>query len=338
MTAAIALPASITLPAGADLRHLPDPFPLAHGGTLRAAMLAFERQGPPDAPTVVVLGGITAGRHVSAHERVPGPGWWEGFVGPGLAVDTTRFQVLAVDWLGGAGASTGPRAAANRALPFVATQDQADAIALLLDHLGIARLRAWIGSSYGGMVGLQFAARHPQRLARLCCLGAAHGSQPQASAWRAVQRGIVELGQQRGCERQALALARQLAMTTYRSPQELAARFAGAIGVDADGVRAPVQDWLERHGERFAAHWTADAFLCLNRSIDGHRVDPRAVAVATWLVSFTSDQLVPSAQVGALAKGLPPCVRHVDVATLHGHDAFLKERRALQPLLREVLS
>ncbi|HEU4417372.1 MAG TPA: homoserine O-acetyltransferase, partial [Planctomycetota bacterium] len=75
--------AVITLPVGAELCHLPASFPLARGGVLEGAVLAFERQGPVRAPVVVVLGGISAGRHVSAHAAVPGPGWWQDFVGPG---------------------------------------------------------------------------------------------------------------------------------------------------------------------------------------------------------------------------------------------------------------
>jgi homoserine O-acetyltransferase len=324
----------VTLTEGAELCHLPA-LPLAPGGDLRSAVLAFERQGPPDAPVVVVLGGISAGRHASAHARVPGPGWWDAFVGDGLPVDTLKVQVLAVDWLGGIGASSGPSggpSGGGAPFPSIAAQDQADAVAALLDELRIERLAAWIGCSYGGMVGLQFAARHPQRLERLLAVAAAHKTHPQAGAWRAVQRGIVELGIAHGCERRALALARQLAMTTYRSPREFAARFAPEVD------HAPVQDWLAHHGEAFAARWSAAAFLCLLRSIDAHRIDPAQVAVDTWLASFDSDQLVPAADVRALARTLPRCVRHRELATMHGHDAFLKEHRLLAPLLREVLS
>ena len=180
--------AAITLPAGVELCHLPAQFPLAHGGVLAGASLAFERQGPVDAPVVVVLGGISAGRHVSAHRAVQGPGWWEGFVGEGQAIDTARYSVLSFDWLGGAGCSTAP--ASGESFPFVGTEDQAAALAHLLTALRIEKVAALVGSSYGGMVGLQFAAAFPQRVARLCAIAAPHESHPQASAWRAVQRGI----------------------------------------------------------------------------------------------------------------------------------------------------
>lgn len=328
--------AAITLPRGVELCHLPAELPLAHGGRLHGASLAFERQGPPDAPVVVVLGGISAGRHVSAHSRVPGPGWWEGFVGDGLSIDTRQVQVLSFDWLGGAGSSTAP--AAGEAFPFVGTEDQAAALAHLLDALRIDRLAAFVGSSYGGMVGLQFAARFPARLAKLCTLGAAHRSHPQASAWRAVQRGIVELGLQSGRGGDALALARQLAMTTYRTPGELRDRFGGAPGLVGGRWRAPVQDWLDARGAEFARDWLPEQFLCLCASIDAHRVEPAAVAVPTWLCSFVGDQLVPPADVRELAAGLSKLRDLREIRSRYGHDGFLKERLAVGALLREVLA
>ncbi|MCA8966812.1 MAG: homoserine O-succinyltransferase [Planctomycetes bacterium] len=298
------------------------------GESLDGAQLAFERQGPDDAPVVVVLGGISAHRDVES--------WWPEQVGEGLAIDTRRVQVLSFDWLGGAGASTSP--AGGERFPFVAAADQARALWALCDALRIDRLHAIVGSSYGGMVGLQLAARHPQRLQQLVAIAAAHRSHPQASAWRAVQRGIVALGAAAGHEAQALSLARQLAMTTYRSPQELAARFSAAPTFGAHGVSFPVEGWLQARGEAFAAAWTSEQFLCLCSSIDAHLVDPAAVAAPTTLVSFASDQLVPVADVRELARALPRLVRHVELASPYGHDAFLKERSALSRLLREVLA
>ena len=328
--------AAITLPQGVELSHLPADFALERGGSLPGAVLAFERQGPADAPVVVVLGGISAGRHVSAHRAVHGPGWWEGFVGDGLAIDTTRFCVLAFDWLGGAGNSTAP--AAGEAFPFVAAEDQAAALSHLLQALRIERIAALVGSSYGGMVGLQFAARFPQQLERLCAIAAAHESHPQASAWRAVQRGIVELGLRTGTGPEALALARSLAMTTYRTPGELGERFRGAPVFDGARVRFPVQDWLEARGAEFADRWLPEQFLCLCNSIDAHRIDPATVAVPVWLCGFVGDQLVLAAQVRALAGALPQLRLHREVSSRYGHDAFLKERHAVSALLREVLS
>ena len=328
--------AVITLPAGAELCHLPVPFGLARGGVLEGAVLAFERQGPDRAPVVVVSGGISAGRHVSAHQAVRAPGWWEGFVGEGLAIDTSRYQVLAFDWLGGSGNSTAP--GAGETFPFVATEDQAAALCCLLDALAIERVHTLVGSSYGGMVGLQFAALAPHRVQRLAAIAAPQQSHAQASAWRAVQRGIVELGQRHEAGREALALARALAMTTYRTPIELQQRFGGAASFSGQSVRFPVQDWLEARGAAFASDWLPEQFLCLNNSIDAHAVDPARVLTPTWLLGFGGDQLVPPSQVKELSQALPQLRAHREVASVYGHDAFLKEHAAVSSFVREVLA
>jgi homoserine O-acetyltransferase len=328
---------AITLPRGVELCHLPSPFPLVHGRALTGAVLAFERQGPPGAPTIVVLGGISAGRHVCASAAVPERGWWEGIVGPDEAIDTTRFQVLAFDWLGGVGSSTAP-GHDGEPFPFVDAADQARALWHLVDHLQIERVHALVGSSYGGMVALHAAAQRPSRAARLAVLAAAHRSHAQANAWRAVQRGIVELGLRTGAERAALALARQLALTTYRTPGELADRFGQPGTVVGDAVRFPVQDWLDARSAEFAGRWNAAAFLCLNRSIDAHRIDPRTVAVPAWVLAFGGDQLVPPEDVRALALALPDLRCHREVRSRYGHDAFLKETGQVAAFLREVLS
>src|SRR4249920_2547371 len=72
---------------------------LRHAGTRRVT-IRYEWQGPEDAPLVIVAGGISAHRHVGACAAYPEPGWWPQQAGEGLALDTSRFRLLAIDWLG----------------------------------------------------------------------------------------------------------------------------------------------------------------------------------------------------------------------------------------------
>jgi homoserine O-acetyltransferase/O-succinyltransferase len=298
-----------------------------YGEGAREVDLRYLWTGATGAPTVIVQGGISAGRDVCATAGQALPGWWEALVGPGRAIDLGRVRVLAIDWLD----------VSDLDATAVTGEDQADALAGLLDALGIARIAAFIGASYGAMVGLAFAARHPHRVAELVVLAGAHRPHPLASAQRAVQRAIVRLGLDNGCVDDALSLARQLALTTYRGDGEFARRFAGAAEYRDGRFRLPVEDWLEHHGRRFVDRFGPRRYLALSESIDLHDVDPASVRVPATLIGFTSDRLVPLSDLCELQQRLGANATLHVIETPHGHDGFLKEHARLAPLLRETL-
>jgi homoserine O-acetyltransferase len=283
--------------------------------------------GAPGAPTVIVQGGISADRDVCGTSERAAPGWWESQVGAGRAIDLDRVRVLAIDWL----------EAGDLDAPSISSTDQANALASLLDALGIARVAAFVGASYGAMVGLAFAARHADRVSRLVVLAGAHRPHPFATAQRAVQRGIVKLGLENGCVEDALSLARQLALTTYRSGEEIGRRFAGQAEPCDGRFRLPVETWLEHHGRAFVARFDARRYLALSESIDLHDVDPKSVRVPAALIGFASDRLVPLADLCELQQRLGAPASLEVIETPYGHDGFLKEHERLAPLLREAL-
>jgi len=300
---------------------------LRHAG-LRSVVVRGEWQGPVDAPVVVVAGGISANRHVAAGPGNAEPGWWEAQVGPGRAIDTARLRVLAIDWLGADGSLDAP----------IDSADQADVLAQVLDRLGVARVAAFVGASYGAMVGLQFAARHGARLDRLVAISGAHRPHPYASAWRALQRQCVALGRSEGAVSQGLALARQWAMLSYRTPEEFAERFEAPAVLDDGVARCASQDYLESCGRRYAARWTSTAFLRLSESIDLHRVDPADVRVPTTVVAIEQDRLVPLSDLQGLVETLGGPSRLRVLRSRFGHDAFLKEEAAVANILRHALA
>ena len=154
-----------------------------HAGT-RKLRLSYELVGPAGAPVVFVAGGISAHRHLAAHAGDRSPGWAQDLLGKGRTLDPHALRVLAFDYVGADGSIDAP----------IDTADQADAVALLLDALGIEVLEAFVGYSYGALVGLQLAARHAGRLRRLVAVSGAHRPHPYAAAWRALQRKAVVLG------------------------------------------------------------------------------------------------------------------------------------------------
>jgi homoserine O-acetyltransferase len=292
------------------------------------ALPRFEGAGPDRAPLIVVLGGISATAHVTATPLDPTPGWWNEVVGPSKGIDTTRYRVLSMDFLDGG------RAANGRPARTVTTHDQADAVARVLDALDIAQVHAFVGASYGGMVGLAFAERYPERLGRLVAISAPHEAHPMTTALRALQRNIVKLGLESGRVRESLALARGLAMTTYRSAREFGERFSTTpVACTADDATFDVERYLARHGERFAARWSAERFIALSLSGDLHRVDPARIRVPTVVVAAEGDAIVPEHQLAQLAASIAAPTRLVRLPSTRGHDAFLTEPDTLGGIL-----
>ncbi len=300
---------------------------LRHGGQ-RTVRVAYESAGPANAPCVLVLGGISAHRHLAASRRYPESGWWPGQVGIGKALDPQRMRLLGIDWLGADGQLDAP----------LDTTDQADAIAAVLDALGIRRLRALIGASYGALVGLQFAARHGERLRHLLAICGAHRPHPYSSAWRSVQRAILRLAATGEERHHAVAVARQLAVLSYRSPAEFAARFDAPATRCGDRFEVAGEAYLRHQGERFSARFCATAFERLSESIDLHRVDPGHIHVPTTVVGVHEDRLVPLDDLRQLVEALAAPARLVTLHSLYGHDAFLKEDDAIAGVITWVLA
>lgn len=312
------------------------PVELEFGGTLTGCVVGFECIGPPGAPAVAVLGGISADAHVCAHDSDPRPGWWDPVVGPRRSIDTRRYRVIGMDWLGGTGSTTADHGPSGR-LPAFTPGDQAALLAALLDALGLERLHGIVGASYGGMAALAFAVRYPRRLGRAVVISAAHETHPMATALRSVQREIVRAGLRAGREAAGLALARQLAMTTYRTDAEFVARFGNRPRWEDGRPRFPVEEYLCHKGRSFAGRFTAEQYLRLSESLDLHRVDPAAIRVPVTLVSVQQDTLVPPWQMEDLRVRLRGLAELVRISSRYGHDAFLKDRGAIGPVIQSVL-
>lgn len=313
--------------------ELPSPWKLHHGDTLTPARVGYRLIGPHDGPIVAALGGISGHRFVAAPK---GEGWWHALVGPGLALDTDRYRVLGIDYLGGRGASS--RAADGGTFPPLSAYDQGEALHQVLRHLGVRALHAIVGTSYGGMVALCFAARHPDAVGRIVVMGAAERPQPLSTAWRSVQRQIVREALQRDEGASGLKLARAMAMTTYRSAAELALRFDGEPVRDGERFRFPVEDYLFARGEDYVQHYRPESFVALSESIDLHRIDAGAITTPATLIAVREDQLVPLPDMQALARHLGGPVRLVEINSMYGHDAFLTEGAALKPIIGAALT
>lgn len=290
---------------------IPAGFKLASGDPLSDKIVRARRFGAADAPHVVALGGISAGRDVCGET-----GWWCGTFD---RLDLSNVAVLGFDFA--------PLADER---VRITPADQARLIEHALNHIEIQRLGGFIGASYGGMIGLALAAHAPERVGQLCVISAAHRPAALALAWRGVQRRMLEFALRHGDADAGLSLARQLAMITYRTPEEFEARFGSGVGDDGLGE---VDRYLIARGNAYGATMGPKRWLSLSEAIDRFFVDPASVKSPTTVIACPADQLAPIADMRTLAAGLPKLKAFHELPSLYGHDAFLKEPEQLSALL-----
>jgi homoserine O-acetyltransferase len=318
--------------AGRDIvATLPSGWRCEHGAALGDLVVRARLAGPRGAPVIAALGGISADRFVAAEPGLGAQGggrvgWWSNVARPGGGIDLDRFQVLGVDF--------SPLAPAE---PIAITPaDQARLVAAAMDAAGIERLHAFAGASYGGMVGLAFARLFPERIARLVMISAAHRPHPMATAWRGVQRRILKFAADAGRPQEGVALARQLAMTTYRTPEEFAERFKP--GIPDAGEDADVCGYLIARGEAYAALASPARFHSLSAAIDRHLEEPELVKTPALLIASRTDRLVPLEDMQELSERLGGPSQLLVIDSVVGHDSFLKDAELFAPHLRGWLA
>jgi homoserine O-acetyltransferase len=286
----------------------------------------YEIIGPRGAPVVAVLGGISASRHVASAASDPSPGWWEDVVGPGRAIDTQKFRVISIDYITNDNRSN-----------TVTTTDQAEVLAAALDQAAIPTVHAVVGASYGGMVALAFGVEFGARARRLIVISAAHESDPIATALRHLQRRVVALGTAVGRERDGLAIARGIAMTSYLTGRHFEDRIAECDRNDSRLIEDRIGAYLRRRGEQFADKWTAERYNALSLSLDLHQIRPEDVTIPTTVIAVSGDRLVPIAQSRELARRLGGTSQIVELDSSFGHDAFLGDSSRIAPFINELL-
>ncbi|MEU8933745.1 homoserine O-acetyltransferase [Streptomyces sp. NPDC048409] len=352
-------------------RALEKPLPLEAGGELPGIRLAFETWGrlAPDAGNaVLVLHALTGDSHVAgpAGPGHPTPGWWEGVVGPGLALDTDRWFVVAPNVLGGCRGSTGPsspRPGARRpwggAFPFLTQRDQVAAEAALADALGIGRWALVAGGSMGGMRALEWAVTYPERVGALLLLATTAAAGAEQIAWANTQLTAIRAdpgwqgGDYHGTGRAphaGLGLARRIAHVTYRSEPELAVRFGRRAQGTEDplsGGRYQVESYLDHHADKLVRRFDAGSYVVLSEAMNAHdagrgrgglRAALRRVTARTLVAGVDSDRLYPPAQQAELAALIPSADGLRLVESPYGHDGFLIETGQVGALLRELLA
>ncbi|WP_040976139.1 homoserine O-acetyltransferase MetX [Necropsobacter massiliensis] len=344
------------------------PLTLTLGGQLEQIDIAYQTYGTLNADrnnAVLICHALTGDAEPYFADKSQ-TGWWQNFMGAGLALDTERYYFICSNVLGGCKGSTGP-ASLNPAtqkpygsrFPHIVVQDLVKVQKALLEQLNISHLHAVIGGSFGGMQATQWAIDYPDFVSNVINLCSSLYFSAEAIGFNHVMRQAVindpnfNQGDYYDGEPplKGLSIARMLGMLTYRTDIQLAKAFGRATKAEGEfwGDYFQVESYLSYQGKKFLDRFDANTYLHLLRALDLY--DPAVgyadiktalsrIKARYTLVAVTNDQLfkiVDLRKSKALLEQHGVNLNYHEFPSDYGHDAFLVDYDFFEPRIRSGL-
>ncbi|MHB8191620.1 MAG: homoserine O-acetyltransferase MetX [Ferrimicrobium sp.] len=340
------------------------------GATLGPIEVAYETWGTLNqlaSNAVLVLHALTGDSHAAGVGTAPNqlPGWWEGMIGPGLAIDTTRYFVVCPNVLGGCQGTTGPSSNAPDGLPYgsrfplITVRDQVQVERRLGELLGVPSWAAVVGGSMGGMRALEWIITAPDSVERAVVLAVGASASAEQIALSTLQIRAIKIDpnfhggdyyRHEAGPSEGLAIARGLGQFSYRGAGELQSRF-GRYAQDRnpplEGGTYAIESYLDHHGNKLAHRFDANSYITLSQAMNHHDIGRGrggteaalgSVRAKVTVAGVSSDRLYPLWQQRELARFLPmePEVTVVDSSV--GHDGFLVEVESVGRIIAKALT
>lgn len=294
--------------------------------------LAYERHGDQKAPVVLVCHALTGDQYAIGTEE--NPGWWAGLIGPGKPVDTTVFQVITFNVLGGCHGSTGPLSTNPETgkpyraeFPTLTIRDMVRAEYHALKKLGIDHLAGVIGGSLGGMKTLEWGKSYPEFIDAILPLAVTPYYGDYGVAFNHIgilaieNDGDFNSGHYKDSSLlKGFQVARMAGMVTYRSGNMFNQRF----GRTNDGEEFNVQSYLNYQGKKLAGRFDANSYVLLLKAMNTHDIQDVVLEIPVHSLSFTHDLLYPSELMVPWLEKQTAATWEI-VETDFGHDGFLVE-------------
>lgn len=349
-----------------------EPFRFETGAELGPVNVAYETYGELNSEgtnCILVCHALTGSAHAAFYnyETEKVPGWWDGIIGHGKALDPTRHFIVCSNFLVGCYGTTGPSTINPRTLkeygtsfPLTTIRDIVRVQRRLLEWLGVEKIELVIGGSMGGMQAIEWAVMYPDFVKRVVPIatGASH------TAWGI---GLNEVARQAifndpayrngnyypyGQPSRGLALARMIAMLSYRSPESFTMRFQRGR-FDEDGGKNffdsknifQVESYLHYQGVKLVERFDANTYIYITRAMDLHDIARDrgklrdvlgTIKAKVHCVGISSDILYPAVEQQGLSE-LIPGADYTEIQSVHGHDAFLIEFEKMNQIVEEFL-
>ena len=288
--------------------------------------------------------------------------WWKEIFGKDKLLDPTKYKIVCANVLGSCYGTTGPssidrttRLPYGSEFPETTIRDTVRLhMKLIKEELKVKHIACVIGGSMGGMQALEWAAIGGPELVRtvvpICCGTHHHAWQIAVSETqrRAIRNDPNWYGgdyyQKCVAPNQGLALARQIAMISYRSHEAYEKKFGRHKGNDGT---FEVERYLTHQGRKFLPRFDASSYVHLTQVMDSHDLGrnrhegivefaAKRMTMPALVVGVSSDGLYPTSEQEALHRVLPNS-EYLCVDSPNGHDGFLLDHEAIMPVAMEFL-
>ena len=348
---------------------LDDGFSFTHGQVIAPFTIVYETFGELNAEksnAILVCHALSASAHATgrySEDPDERSGWWDGLIGYGKGIDLDRYFVVCVNLPGSPFGTTAPKsidpatgAPYGSRYPWPTIEDMVESQRLVLQHLGISRLRSIAGGSLGGMQVLMWAAMYPEAMDSIIAMATGAAVPVHGIAWHILGRKIIESDQRfNGGDYYAtddplrgLQVARMLGHMTYLSSEALQRKFGRRRR--GSTRQFEIDSYFEYQGKKFAALYDANSYIRVQSAMDEMDLEEQygdlETAFGRWrgqslLVSFDTDWLFPPAEtlrVATAMKSLGVPVHHEPMVSPNGHDTFLMDFALIDPLVRGFLA
>jgi len=309
-----------------------DNFPLESGEVLQDCKFFYKTYGTYktdgiNSNAVLVFHALTGNADCSD--------WWSGIIGKGKIIDPEKHFIICANFLGSCYGSTGP---ASKDFPQITTCDIARQHLAILDSLGIEKVSLGIGGSMGGMVLLELALLAPDLFEKIIPISVSSSH----SAWRiafssVIRKTIETFGAEFGEEgfKRGMHLARQIAMTSYRSAEE----FNGRFGRDKNGDAFEIENYLEHQGEKIVHRFSPYSYLTLTKAMELYDITARLAEIKAeaLFIGTTSDILYSEEEIRDTARQIPNA-QYKTLDAPFGHDSFLVMQDKIGKLIRPFIN
>ena len=362
----------------------PEGFKLAKGGVLNEITVAYECYGDLSDKkdnAVFICHALTGDAHVAgiSADSHSDEGWWDAMIGPGKGIDTNKHQVICANILGGCKGTTGPASvnpqsgkAYGSSFPKITVADIVEVHRLLLRELGIMRLSALVGGSFGGMQIMEWLIRYSDEIDQAVIIASAASLTAQALAFDIVGRHAItsdpnwnkgDYYNSNSLPLTGLSGARKIAHITYLSQQLLTAKFGREkrtewIEAEPDfhqmletnfGTYFQIESYLEYQGKKFIQRFDANSYLHITLAMDEYDIIEQYgslekafenISSRLLIVSLSGDWLFTRQQSAEMVEALVKTDKRVSFCHLigeSGHDAFLTHIADLKRLINAFL-